>query len=97
MNWRDGKGRFNFNWPCYGKRVRNICIFGLGDLPLLTARKELFANKFHMDFEPLVLDCLEEWLWNMTMDEYSGRIWFDPSFYQSLDVVTNHVKPRGIR
>ena len=83
--------RTNFNWPCHGKRVRTICIFGVGDLPSLTSRKELFANKFHLDFEPLTLDCLEEWLWNMTMDEYSERARFDVSFYQQLDSVRNHV------
>ncbi|XP_076444007.1 beta-1,3-galactosyl-O-glycosyl-glycoprotein beta-1,6-N-acetylglucosaminyltransferase-like [Babylonia areolata] len=89
--WKDGQGRTNFNWPCHGKRVRNICVFGLGDLPLLTSRKEMFANKFHREFEPVALDCLEEWLWNMTMDEYSGRIMFDTTFYRTLDVATNHV------
>ncbi|KAL8602113.1 hypothetical protein ACOMHN_007382 [Nucella lapillus] len=91
LNWRDKEDRVNFNWPCNGKRVRTICIFGVGDLPLLTSRKEMFANKFHADFEPLVLDCLEQWLWNLTMDEYSGRAWFNVSFYQNLNSVHNHV------
>ena len=90
-NWLDGEYRTNFNWPCYGKRVRTICIFGVGDLPSLTSRRELFANKFHLDFEPLALDCLEEWLWNMTMDEYSERAQFDVSFYRQLDSVKHHV------
>ncbi|XP_070176884.1 beta-1,3-galactosyl-O-glycosyl-glycoprotein beta-1,6-N-acetylglucosaminyltransferase-like [Littorina saxatilis] len=94
-NWKDSEGRMNFNWPCLGKRVRTICIFGVGDLPSLTSRKEFFANKFHIDFEPLVLDCLEEWLWNMTMDGYSGRAEFDASFYRQLNIAHNHVQLEG--
>nr|KAG5712030.1 hypothetical protein BaRGS_020756 [Batillaria attramentaria] len=93
-NWYDGQGRTNFNWPCFGKRVRNICIFGVGDLPMLTSRKELFANKFHSDFEPVALECLEEWLFNMTLEEYAGTVDFDVSFYENLDIVKHRVLPR---
>lgn len=90
-NWRDGLDRMNFNWPCYGKRVRTICVFGVGDLPMLTSRKELFANKFYINFEPLTLQCLEDWLYNMTVDEYAGRVSMDVSFYKNLDIVKNKV------
>lgn len=44
-NW----GVYPFNYPCSGKRTRGICILSIGDLSLLSGRKELFANKFHMD------------------------------------------------
>jgi hypothetical protein len=47
---------------CRGKMVRQICVFGVGDLPTLVSRPELFANKFYSDYEPLALDCLEAWL-----------------------------------
>ncbi|XP_076436586.1 N-acetyllactosaminide beta-1,6-N-acetylglucosaminyl-transferase-like [Babylonia areolata] len=90
-NWKDVEDRLNFCWPCHGKRVRSICIFGVGDLPSLTSRKELFANKFHADFQPLTVDCLEQWLWNMTMAEYSGIVRFNVSFYRQLSSVHNHV------
>lgn len=93
-NWHDGQGRQNFHWPCYGKRVRTICVFGVGDLPMLTSRKELFANKFHLDFEPLALECMEEWLFNLTLAEYAGVVEFDTTFYKELDIVKNKIEPR---
>lgn len=90
-NWRDGEGHYIFRFPCYGKRVRDICIFGVGDLPSLTNRKEVFANKFHWDFEPLALRCMEEWLLNMTIAEYSGKIVLNTTYYANLDIVKNKV------
>lgn len=53
------------NWgekPCNGKYVRGVCVFGVADLAPLSTRKELFANKFYTDFQPLALDCLEAWI-----------------------------------
>lgn len=62
------------NWgefPCRsGLVVRGICIWGIEDLPLITSRPELVANKFYSDFQPLTLDCLEEWYWNCTAEDY---------------------------
>ena len=80
------------NWgelPCAGKFLRGICIFGVGDLPLLVKARQLFANKFHQDFEPYALDCMEEWLYNRTRDEYLGVTDFDNSFYKTLEFVMN--------
>lgn len=90
-NWKDGDGRYNFRFPCFGKRVRNICIFGVGDLPSLTSRKELFANKLYADYEPLTFSCMEEWLMNMTVAEYAGQVLLNTTFYSSLDIVRNKV------
>ncbi|XP_060063005.1 beta-1,3-galactosyl-O-glycosyl-glycoprotein beta-1,6-N-acetylglucosaminyltransferase 4-like [Ylistrum balloti] len=56
----------NWGGPCHGKYVRGMCIYGLGDLTELVSRKELFANKFHYDYQPLALSCLEEWHVNKT-------------------------------
>jgi len=53
------------NWGeerCHGKAVRGVCVFGVADLPTLTSRQELFANKLYEDFQPLTLDCLEAWI-----------------------------------
>ena len=47
---------------CSGKWMRGVCVFGLGDLPVLASRKELFANKFELDCHPFALYCLEEWI-----------------------------------
>jgi len=85
-NWGDGP----FNWQCRGKRVRRVCIFGIGDLPQLSSRPELFANKFHLDFEPTALDCLEQLHYNRTHAEAVGRAAFDVSFYRELSYVKQH-------
>ena len=71
-NW----GRF----PCKsGLFVRGICIWGIEDLPLLAIRPELVTNKFLAHFQPLALDCLEEWFWNSTAEDYLfGQFRADP-------------------
>ncbi|KAI8782803.1 beta-1,3-galactosyl-O-glycosyl-glycoprotein beta-1,6-N-acetylglucosaminyltransferase-like isoform X1 [Biomphalaria glabrata] len=91
VGWIDSQGRYPFYWPCGGKRVRRVCIFGIKDLELLVNRRELFANKFILDFQPLALDCLEEWHFNMTLSEYAGKLTIDTTWYQSLDIVKNKV------
>ena len=79
------------SWPCHGKRVRTICVFGVGDLPLISTRRELFANKFHWDYERYARDCLEELHYNRTRDEYLGKMSFDTRYYAELGFVTNKV------
>jgi len=86
-NWGNG----NFDWPCKGKRVRLICVLGVGDLPLLASRPELFANKFYWDYEPYTLECMEELNYNRTRDEYLNKITFDTDVYESVDFITNKV------
>lgn len=86
-NWGDGP----FNWPCAGKRVRMICIFGIRDLPLLARRPELFANKFHLEYEPLALDCLEELHHNNTYLQVLLSPDINRNFYENLDFVRNHL------
>lgn len=89
--WKDGLERLPFSWPCGGKRVRGVCIFGIKDLPLLTNRKELFVNKLHIDYEPLTLECMEEWHLNMTLLEYVNKLDFNTTWYSELDIVKNRV------
>ncbi|XP_028414451.1 beta-1,3-galactosyl-O-glycosyl-glycoprotein beta-1,6-N-acetylglucosaminyltransferase 3-like isoform X2 [Dendronephthya gigantea] len=55
------------NWGsfgCHGKVVRNVCINGIGDLTRITTEDALFVNKFHLDYQYLALDCLEQWFHN---------------------------------
>lgn len=87
-NWGQGL----YNWPCHGKRVRMICNFGAGDLPLLSTRMELFANKFDWNYERYARDCMEELHFNRTRDEYLGNMSFDTRFYQDLGFVKNKVE-----
>lgn len=87
-NWGNG----NYNWPCHGRRVRLICNFGAGDLPLISTRPELFANKFDWNYERFARDCMEELHFNKTRDEYLGKMSFDTRFYRDLGFVKNKVQ-----
>ncbi|XP_053400631.1 N-acetyllactosaminide beta-1,6-N-acetylglucosaminyl-transferase-like [Mercenaria mercenaria] len=79
-------------WICHGKWVRGMCIFAIKDLPLLSTRKELFANKFHLEEQPLTYGCLEELIFNRTRDEYQGQRTFDTSWYSNLGFVLAEFK-----
>ncbi|XP_013385195.1 beta-1,3-galactosyl-O-glycosyl-glycoprotein beta-1,6-N-acetylglucosaminyltransferase isoform X1 [Lingula anatina] len=65
---------------CYGKWQRGICVFGVGDLQFMVERKELFVNKFLYDYEPLALECAEEWLRYKQM----AVLPIDLSYYRNL-------------
>ncbi|CAG5124431.1 unnamed protein product [Candidula unifasciata] len=82
------------NWgslPCAGRFVRDICILTTGDLHLLFKAKEMFANKFFLQEDRIVIGCLEEKIFNDTRDEYLGTKTFETSYYESLDFVKNQV------
>ena len=49
---------------CSGKYVRGFCIFNAEYLQFLRKRPELFVNKFHYDFDPVAMQCMEELLEN---------------------------------
>ena len=66
-------------------------MFGVGDLPLLSTRKELFANKFILEYQPLAYDCLEELYYNNTKETIRGLRSIDLEFYRNLDIVNNHL------
>ncbi|XP_048877763.1 beta-1,3-galactosyl-O-glycosyl-glycoprotein beta-1,6-N-acetylglucosaminyltransferase 7-like [Brienomyrus brachyistius] len=46
---------------CKGKYVRNICVFSLEDLPWVTNKQSMFANKFQMQLFPKAVHCMELW------------------------------------
>ena len=74
---------WNFLKPtpvCHGKYVRDICIFGLGDLQTLVSKQELFANKFYHNYQPFALMCMEEWIFNRSVT----NSYFDLSYYRHL-------------
>ncbi|KAK3087308.1 hypothetical protein FSP39_004506 [Pinctada imbricata] len=54
---------------CKGKFRDGKCVFGLGDLNELVQRKELFANKFLLTYQPLAYECMEEWIYNKTFNK----------------------------
>ncbi|XP_028319134.1 beta-1,3-galactosyl-O-glycosyl-glycoprotein beta-1,6-N-acetylglucosaminyltransferase 4-like [Gouania willdenowi] len=46
--------------PCSGQHVRSVCIFGAAELRWLLNYGHLFANKFDLSVDPVVVQCLEE-------------------------------------
>ncbi|XP_071173987.1 beta-1,3-galactosyl-O-glycosyl-glycoprotein beta-1,6-N-acetylglucosaminyltransferase-like [Mytilus edulis] len=86
-NW----GNHIYNWPCHGSRVRLVCVFGIGDLPLLASRPEMFANKFYLHYQPHALQCMDQLIYNRTRDEYFNVLKFDVSKYQSLEFIKHTV------
>ena len=50
------------DFGCRGKWQRLICIFSIGDLPLVVNQPHLIANKFSLEFDPIAYQCMEEWL-----------------------------------
>lgn len=63
-----------------------------GDLPRLGQAKELFANKFYLHEDRLVIGCLEEKIFNDTRDKYLGVRDFNTSFYEHLNFVQDQVE-----
>ena len=88
--WLRGK-REKMKFPCAGRIAHHLCIFGIRELPLLASRHEMFANKFHWDFEPLGYRCMEELHYNRTRQELEGRRVFSSRLYRSMDYVKYHV------
>lgn len=56
---------------CYfsGRYVRDICIYGIEDLPWIINKNSMFANKFENDAFPEALDCLEQWHRNKVLSQ----------------------------
>ncbi|ESO83937.1 hypothetical protein LOTGIDRAFT_108047 [Lottia gigantea] len=71
---------------CRGRWQRGVCVFGVGDLNYLISKKHLFANKFVIDYQPLPMQCLSEWLTNKTMTPLP----FDSQYYKQLPFINNH-------
>ncbi|XP_054636356.1 beta-1,3-galactosyl-O-glycosyl-glycoprotein beta-1,6-N-acetylglucosaminyltransferase-like [Dunckerocampus dactyliophorus] len=62
--WHEGvRASLDAVYPkCHGTHVRNICIYGAGDLQWMLKQHHLFANKFDIDFDAVVVYCLEKYL-----------------------------------
>ncbi|XP_034540838.1 beta-1,3-galactosyl-O-glycosyl-glycoprotein beta-1,6-N-acetylglucosaminyltransferase 7 [Notolabrus celidotus] len=67
IKWRDQEGRAHNG--CKGRYVRDICIYGLEDLPWIINKKSMFANKFESNTFPEALDCLEQWHRNKVLSQ----------------------------
>ncbi|GFS01556.1 beta-1,3-galactosyl-O-glycosyl-glycoprotein beta-1,6-N-acetylglucosaminyltransferase [Elysia marginata] len=77
---------------CYsGQTVRGVCILSTGDLHRLGEAPHLFANKFYLHQDRVVIGCLEEKLFNDTRDEYLGTKIFNTTFYAQQEFVKHQV------
>ena len=65
----------------------------MGDIYKAVNDIGLFANKFHSDFEPAGLDCLESWLNERTWEQYLSNKTIDVSYYKELDQVKFQYRP----
>ena len=68
-----------------GLYQRGICILGIKDLSTLVSKnvygKYLAANKFLWKFQPMAWDCLQNWHYLKTEEEYkTGKIAFDAEY-----------------
>ncbi|KAM4581636.1 beta-1,3-galactosyl-O-glycosyl-glycoprotein beta-1,6-N-acetylglucosaminyltransferase 7 isoform 2-T3 [Fundulus diaphanus] len=59
IKWRDQEGKAHDG--CKGHYLRDICVYGMDDLPWIIEKKSMFANKFESNTFPEALDCLEQW------------------------------------
>ena len=90
--WRNRQWRM-VRYTCRTRYVRDVCIFGVVDLPALkfNTRRELFLNKLHLTYQPLLLDCLEEYYFNRTRAERNGFLRpFQEKSYSEYQFVWNH-------
>ncbi|XP_072459897.1 N-acetyllactosaminide beta-1,6-N-acetylglucosaminyl-transferase isoform X2 [Notamacropus eugenii] len=66
IKWRDMESEHG---GCHGHYVRDICIYGNGDLKWLYDSPNMFANKFELKTYPLTLECLELRLRERTLNQ----------------------------
>ncbi|XP_043945982.1 beta-1,3-galactosyl-O-glycosyl-glycoprotein beta-1,6-N-acetylglucosaminyltransferase 7-like [Protopterus annectens] len=57
IKWKDQEGIL-FD-KCKGHYIRDICVYGSGDLKWIIQSQSLFANKFELSTYPLTIVCLE--------------------------------------
>jgi hypothetical protein len=76
VTWKVGKN------VCAGKWVREVCVAGVGDLHKAVSSTGVFINKLYFDFQPLALDCLEEYQRNQTL-----RSAVDPNYGKTMTMV----------
>lgn len=66
VKWAEMEGQQGSDYAayteCQGRHVREVCVFGVGDLQWLVQQHHLFANKFDMDNDAIAIFCLEKYL-----------------------------------
>ncbi|XP_040209642.1 N-acetyllactosaminide beta-1,6-N-acetylglucosaminyl-transferase-like [Rana temporaria] len=59
---------------CHGRYVRQVCVYGIGDLEWLFNSTSLFANKLELTSYPPTLECLDVRLRRRALDERETKI-----------------------
>jgi len=81
-----------FTDACSIKVEGGVCTLGIGELFQLTRSPHMFANKFHIPTDPLVVGCMAEWMANQTLNFYLGQATIDTTKYRNSVIVTNMVE-----
>lgn len=71
-----------------GQYIRDICVYGIGDLPWLIETESMFANKFETASFPEALDCLELWHRHKVLQHAAVPI--QPSWRLTTEVEVNN-------
>lgn len=82
IKWRDQEG--TAHQGCKGQYIRDICVYGIGDLPWLIEKESMFANKFETANFPEALDCLEMWHRHKVLQH--ARVPIQPSWRLTTEV-----------
>ncbi|XP_071178883.1 beta-1,3-galactosyl-O-glycosyl-glycoprotein beta-1,6-N-acetylglucosaminyltransferase-like [Mytilus edulis] len=77
---------------CTGQEHHGICIASVKDLQVLERRPEMFVNKIIWDNDHYTMDCLEELIYNRTVDGYNENTQFDTKEYSNLYFVRNALR-----
>ena len=85
--WFGTYARWGNKKTCPSHYIKHgICINGLNSLKIITQRREFSANKFLLNFEPLALDCMEEWYFNRTFAKPKFKL----DYYKKQPFVNNN-------
>ena len=78
--------------------MRLVCIMNVDYLPELRHAKEMFVNKFNIDYHPLALRCMEELIYGRTLKDLRGYSQsFNKKFYENADFVVKALrKPTNV-
>ncbi|XP_024126546.1 beta-1,3-galactosyl-O-glycosyl-glycoprotein beta-1,6-N-acetylglucosaminyltransferase 7 [Oryzias melastigma] len=80
IKWRDQEGMIHQG--CKGHYLRDICIYGMGDIGWIIDKDSMFANKFESDAYPEALDCLEQWHRSKVLSQ--ANIPLQPSWFLAI-------------
>ncbi|XP_030633576.1 beta-1,3-galactosyl-O-glycosyl-glycoprotein beta-1,6-N-acetylglucosaminyltransferase 7 [Chanos chanos] len=82
IKWKDQEG--TSHQGCKGHYVRDICVYGMEDLPWIIQKNSLFANKFDSSSFPDAFNCMELWQRNKVLQQ--AMVPIQPSWLLTIQV-----------